>query len=180
MGRSNKKGKTYNYIENKIGTQFIGEISSLDSFIFNKYDFVLSSHVLEHCANPLKVLYEIRKVLVDKGLLLIIVPNKEFTFDHKREVSNIEHLIEDFDSNTSESDLTHLDEILKYHDLELDRPAGNFENFRNRSLTNLENRCLHHHVFDLVLLIQVFQHTGFQVVFSRTEGKHHIVLGYKK
>ncbi|NOU47297.1 MAG: methyltransferase domain-containing protein [Bacteroidales bacterium] len=175
-----EKGKTYNYFENKIGTQFIGEVSSLSSFIFEKYDFVLSSHCLEHCANPLKVIYEIKKILVDKGLLLIVVPNKEFTFDHKREVTNLEHLIRDFENNTLEGDLTHLDEILKYHDLELDRPAGSYENFRNRSLKNQENRCLHHHVFDLPLMIKIFKHTGFKVVFSSTKGIHHIVLGYKK
>jgi SAM-dependent methyltransferase len=175
-----EKGKTYNYIENKIGTQFIGEVSSLSSYIFKKYDFVLSSHCLEHCANPLKVIYEIKKVLVDKGLLLIVLPNKEFTFDHNRKVTDIEHLINDSDDDTLESDLTHLDEILKYHDFELDRPADGYENFRNRSLKNQENRCLHHHVFDLPLMIQVFQQTGFKVIFSGTEGIHHIVLGYKQ
>jgi SAM-dependent methyltransferase len=175
-----EKGKTYNYFENKIGTQFIGEISLLSSYIFEKYDFVLSSHCLEHCANPLKVLYEIKRILVDKGLLLMVVPNKEFTFDHKREVTDIKHLINDFDNKTLESDLTHLDEILKYHDLELDKPAGDYENFKNRSLKNQENRCLHHHVFDLPLMIKIFKHTGFKVVFSGTEGIHHILLGFKK
>jgi hypothetical protein len=128
----------------------------------------------------MKVLYEIKKILMDNGFLLIIVPNKKFTFDHEREVTILEHLIKDFESNVLESDLTHLDQILKYHDLELDIEAGSFENFRNRSLLNLENRCLHHHVFDLSLMVQVFKHTGFQVVFSRTEGINHIVLGYKK
>lgn len=175
-----EKGKTYSYTKNKTGTQFIGEVSLLSSFIHDKYEFVISSHCIEHCANPIKVLFEIKKILVEKGQLLIIVPNKEFTFDHNREVTNLEHLVDDFNRNTLEDDLTHLDEILSDHDLELDKPAGSFENFKSRSLMNLENRCLHQHVFDLPLLIAIFQYTGFQVLFSRTEGIHHVVLGYKK
>ena len=42
--------------------------------------------------------------------------------------------------------------IYKEHDLSMDTPAGTFEQFRERLMKNYENRCLHHHVFDLEVL----------------------------
>jgi SAM-dependent methyltransferase len=51
------------------------------------YDFVLASHVLEHCANPLKVLQEWRRVLKPSGVLFMVLPDRRFTFDHRRPVT---------------------------------------------------------------------------------------------
>src|SRR3954468_17271504 len=47
-------------------------------------DFVLSSHVLEHLANPLRALMEWRRVLRPGGKLFMLVPHGRRTFDHRR------------------------------------------------------------------------------------------------
>ena len=95
-----------------------------------------------------------------EGVLVLIVPHRDGTFDHRRPVTPMDHLIEDFDRNVGEDDLTHLDEILELHDLAMDREAGDFDAFRERSLKNVENRGLHHHVFDTRLAIDVTQLHG--------------------
>lgn len=41
----------------------------------NYYDVVVINHVLEHMVNPLKTLNKIRRILKEKGILLIGVPN---------------------------------------------------------------------------------------------------------
>ena len=69
-------------------------------------------------------------------------------FDHRREPTEVAHLLEDYERNTLEDDLTHLPEILQKHDLSMDSGVGTTEEFHLRSLNNFENRCLHHHVFD--------------------------------
>ena len=52
------------------------------------YDCVFSSHSLEHVANPIKALLEWKRVIRDHGLLLLILPNRDYTFDWRRPVTS--------------------------------------------------------------------------------------------
>jgi SAM-dependent methyltransferase len=128
------------------------------------YDCLLSSHSLEHIANPIKALLEWKRVIRDRGLLLLILPNRRYTFDWRRPVTPIEHLREDFQRDTPETDLFHLDEVLALHDLSRDLPAGTPEQFRERCLKNAEFRAMHHHVFEPETAAQLVKEAGFTVV----------------
>jgi predicted SAM-dependent methyltransferase len=158
------EGNNYKYIEGKKGYQFIKEASDLNGIANSSYDFLLSSHCLEHCANAIKTLKEWKGVLKAGATLLLVLPDHRFTFDHKRSITTFQHLLDDFAKKIDEHDLTHLDEILHLHDLSMDLPAGDFISFRNRSLKNFENRCLHHHVFNFALLEQLFEFCNIEVV----------------
>ena len=146
-----------------------------------KYDFLISSHCLEHCANALKTINEWLRVIKKGGAILLVLPDKNFTFDHNRGVTTFNHLLEDFNNNIDETDLTHLPEILKKHDLSMDLAAGSIEQFKNRSLDNFSNRCLHHHVFDFELLEQIFEYNNIEIIEkSFAKPYHQIILGIKK
>jgi len=142
----------------------------------HSYDFVLSSHNLEHFANPVKALKEWQRVIRPGGGLILVLPNGKRTFDHRREPTEVAHLLEDYERNTLEDDLTHLPEILQKHDLSMDSGVGTTEEFHLRSLNNFENRCLHHHVFDennsRDLLIQL----GIEVLAVELVWPCHIVV----
>jgi hypothetical protein len=56
-----------------------------------------------------------------------LLPDKRRTFDHRRPVTTLAHLIADLNADMAEDDLTHLPEILALHDLERDPDAGNME-----------------------------------------------------
>jgi SAM-dependent methyltransferase len=159
-----QSGLSYRYFGNKKGTQFISDGTDLSIIDDQSYDFVLSSNCLEHIANPLKALFEWKRILRDHGVLIIALPNKKSNFDHNRSTTSFDHILEDYENNTSEHDLTHLNEILALHDLTLDKAAGSFENFKARSLENYTNRCLHHHVFDLDLMKSIFDFLQMTVV----------------
>ena len=69
------------------------------SFINNEsYDFILSSHQLEHVANPIKALFEFRRILKKNGILILVLPNFKYNFDHKREVTTYNHILKDFET----------------------------------------------------------------------------------
>ncbi len=172
-------GRTFRYGDNKLGWQYICEGTNLHDIASESYDFVLSCGTLEHIANPLKALSEWLRVIKNNGLILLVLPKKESNFDHRRPVTTFEHLLADFNNDTPESDLTHLDEILKLHDLELDPPAGTFARFKSRSLKNYENRALHHHIFDLNLLKQVFEYLQVKTVLTDTLYTDYIITGRK-
>lgn len=138
------------------------------------YDFVLSSHNLEHFANPLKALTEWRRVTRPGGVLVLVLPNYRHTFDHRRKPTPVSHMMADFKANTLETDLSHLPDILANHDLELDPAAGTLEQFRERSLANFENRCLHHHVFNERNAHEFLTAAGLNVLAVETAWPFHI------
>jgi predicted SAM-dependent methyltransferase len=173
-------GFTYNFGGRKNGFQYICEASELTEVPSNHYDFLLASHCLEHCANVLKTVREWQRVVKPGGIILLILPDKQYTFDHKRQVTTYRHLQDDFDKNIGEKDLTHLEEILSLHDLSRDIQAGDFENFKNRSLENFDNRCLHHHVFDFSLLTEIFVGLDIKILQKKWAPPYHqIIIGTK-
>jgi SAM-dependent methyltransferase len=157
-------GKTFIFNKNKSpGNQFVLEATNLDYIDSNSYDLLLSSHMIEHTANPILAFSEWIRVVKNRGLLVVIFPHKDGTFDHKRPTTTIDHLISDFDCNTQEDDMTHLSEILNLHDLKRDPGAGSHSEFSLRSKNNVENRCLHHHVFDTNSSVRLINHLGLHI-----------------
>jgi SAM-dependent methyltransferase len=159
------EGRTFHYAPGRPpGRQFIAEATDLKAVADRAYDFVLTSHALEHSANPLRALREIDRVLKPSGLLVLVLPHRLGTFDHRRPLTTLAHLVEDASQGTTEHDLTHLPEILALHDLSLDPGAGGRAAFEARSALNHENRGLHHHVFDARLAAQMVDHAGFELL----------------
>jgi SAM-dependent methyltransferase len=166
-------GSVYSWIKGKpAGRQYILDASNLSEIATATYNVVMSAHNLEHLANPLKALLEQKRILRPLGVLLLTVPNKRMTFDHRRPTATLQHLLDDLARDTPESDLSHLEEILRLHDLQRDRQAGDLNRFRKRSMNNFQNRGLHQHVFDEVLVREMLQHLGFTVVFTDVSDIH--------
>ena len=170
------EGETFRFDPDRpAGRQYVCEATELP--VDNAaYELVLSSHTLEHVANPLRALREWRRVLSDDGTLVLVVPHRALIFDHRRPVTSFDHLVADHERGTAESDLTHLPEILELHDLARDKPAGDPETFRARSLENAANRCLHHHVFDESLATRAVEWAGFEVLGTALLEQRHIVV----
>lgn len=175
------EGENFNYFENKKGHQYICEASNLDAIPSEKYDFLIASHCLEHCANTLKTVKEWVRVIKKGGAILLILPDKRYTFDHNRPITTFEHLIYDLENDIDEKDLTHLTEILELHDLNMDLPAGRKEQFKELSLNNYQNRGLHHHIFDFELLQDIYNHFDVKVInMTFAKPYHQIILGIKQ
>jgi SAM-dependent methyltransferase len=176
-----KEGNSFKFHSRKPpGQQFLAEGADLRVIASGKYDFVLSSHMLEHTANPLRALAEWRRVLRPGGALVLVVPARDGAFDHRRPVTTISHLVEDFEKNVGEDDLTHLEEILQLHDLSKDPGAGDTGKFRERAERNAEFRSMHHHVFDTRLAVDTVFHAGFEPVAAEGLKPYHIVVLARK
>src|SRR5437660_12035295 len=59
------------------GYQFVLEGARLVTIGDSSYDCVLSSHTLEHIANPLQALKEWKRVSRKDGILLLLLPHKD-------------------------------------------------------------------------------------------------------
>jgi SAM-dependent methyltransferase len=158
-------GASFRYDERRpSGNQYFFEATDLKGIAANYYDFAMSSHVLEHVANPLLALSEWIRVIKPGGTLVLVVPHKAGSFDHRRPVTTLEHMIADFKQGTTEADMTHVAEILDLHDLSKDPEAGGIDAFRERATDNLRTRGLHHHVFDAALAVAMVDHFDLQIL----------------
>ncbi|MCX6060739.1 MAG: methyltransferase domain-containing protein [Campylobacterales bacterium] len=179
--KSLREGYSYNYHQKKQeGYQFIQDGINLASIKSDSYDFLLSSHVLEHIANPIKALHEWKRIIKTNGYLILLVPHKDGTFDHQRPTTTLDHLIQDYQNDIGEDDLTHLEEILQLHDFSKDSGSGSYENFKLRSENNLHNRALHHHVFNTLLLAKLIDYAQMQIQVIETIKPMHILLVVQK
>ena len=169
----------YNYYFDKTGTQFIMEATNLEKIQSSFYDFVASSHCLEHTANPLKALLEWKRVVKEDGYLILVLPNKINNFDRNRATTKFSHILDDFKMDISEHDLTHLDEIVAKHDYDLDSGSESMENFIKRGKNNFVYRGLHHHVFDEELVELMLSWCRLKLFNLESDNNNIFVLAQK-
>lgn len=138
-------------------------------------DYVASSHLLEHLANPILALVEWYRVVKPGGIIYMVVPDRRFTFDCGRACTSVAHLIEDFENQTDARDSTHLEEYALRLDLSRFAPdvhPKDWESFRKTLLSGLMSSVqagrdvnIHFHVFErgnlveLVAAMQSYEHT---------------------
>lgn len=176
-----REGANFIYDASKpAGYQYIRDAVELYGIESESMDFVLSSHNIEHIANPIRAIIEWLRILKEDGLLVMVVPHKDGTFDHLRKVTTLEHLIGDYENNTTEEDLSHLDEIINCHDFARDSGVDDVEKFRKRSEMNFANRCLHQHVFNLLSVVKLLDYLNLEICSAEAVLPMHIICIAKK
>lgn len=174
------KSNSYEYDGRELGQLITADATDLSQINDASYDFCMSSNNLEHIANPLKALKEYVRVTKCNGLILVAVPRKDKCFDHNRDYTDIKHIIEDYENDLGEDDLSHLPEILDKHDFSMDIGCSSREQFEIRSKDNYKNRCLHHHVYDVDTLTKMFEWAGIKLIKKGVLPREYYVIGEKK
>lgn len=153
----------------------IGEAGRLEGFADGSYDALLSSHVIEHLANPIGALRRWGEVVRPGGRILIVAPHLEGTFDHRRPVTTLDHLREDDERGTGEDDLTHLDEVVELHDLSRDPGSEDRETFERRARENPATRAMHHHTFTSRTLAATVAEAGLSLIVLKPQPPMNII-----
>lgn len=164
----------------EVGSQQALDSDQLDDLIEATYDFLAASHVLEHLANPIKTLSQWVKCVRPGGAVILIVPSKGRTYDVDRPNTTLDHLIRDYLDDVGEDDRTHFAEVLRHHNLALDSTLNSRRELVDRTLDNLANRVLHHHVFNLDLLKSVGELSGLCAMGSAVIYPYHLVMTFRK
>jgi SAM-dependent methyltransferase len=57
------------------------------------FDFIVASHVFEHLPDPIHFLQRCERALGETGRLILLIPDRRFTFDYLRPVSTTGHMV---------------------------------------------------------------------------------------
>jgi SAM-dependent methyltransferase len=96
----------------------------------SSFDFVIASHLLEHLAQPFKMLDEIWRVLKPNGVAVIFLPDRRRTFDRKRTCQSFEHFFDEYQRTSHEVDVDDLrDYLLKVENYSLVELNNDFVKF---------------------------------------------------
>lgn len=159
-----------------VTTDIILNLDSGDFFELKNQDFnfFIANHLIEHLVNPILFLEKIHDVMLPGAVLYLAVPNKEHTFDSKRELTTNDHLWQEYQEKINDLSEEHLNDFLlnitKDH-IEPERRAKMyfkndklpFWGFRRRRIHNLHReRSIHvhvwnHHTFDTFLDFTIAQ-----------------------
>ncbi len=174
------EGKTFSYYNNHKGYQYISEAGDLSKIENEVYDFIASCHCLEHVANPIKALKEWNRVLKPGGLFVLVLPDKNYTFDEARPITTFRHLQEDFENQIDETDSTHFNEVINLHNIEKDNGTQTRDQLIERTNNNSIIRGIHHHVFNFELIAEMLAYTKFSVILQEWVSPFHLVTLAKK
>lgn len=86
---------------------------TLSSIPDDSQEFIIANHFLEHCENPVGALQAWLRVLKSGGVAYIAVPDKRFTFDFRRETTDVAHVVRDYSIGPEHSRRQHYMEWVK-------------------------------------------------------------------
>lgn len=176
-----KEGNNFEYQKGKTkGKQIIADAIDLSKIKSESYDFMLSSHVIEHIANPIKAVLEWKRVLKKDGIVVVVAPDMRHTYDRKRPLTEFDHVKQDFLNEMDEEDDTHFDEVVKLHDLSNDSTVKSYDEHVKRTLDNKNTRIVHHHTFDIDLVKKILRYCDFEVIDSEAFRPFHLLVIARK
>jgi predicted SAM-dependent methyltransferase len=132
-----------------IEPDIVDDAEHLRSLSDESQDFVIANHYLEHCQDPIGAMMTVCRVVRPGGLIYLAVPDKRFTFDHRRPITPFEHLVRDHESGPAWSRQQHFEEWAQ---------LGEDESTRGKSAAALMEMdySIHFHVWTQAELIEFF------------------------
>lgn len=133
------------------------------------FNFVFSSHVLEHMPNAIRALKEWIRVLKPGGVVFTMLPHAERTIDKHRPVTSLVHLIQDYENGIGHEDRTHFGEMKTgWSKLEDFDNGESFEREWGAHVWDWEFRIahgvLHYHVWTEREIVELYRHLGLDVL----------------
>ncbi len=166
------------YMGKPTNADYLTDATNLSFAKNNEFDFVCSSNLLEHISNPIKALYEWKRVIKKGGFIYCGVPDKRFTFDHRRQRTALSHLIDDYQKDVSRDDKTHIQDLVDNWDEKLDSWWDN----KQQLLKHINENPLsgiHHHVWMKDNIIELFKYVNLKIIYSEIKGNTIHVIGEK-
>lgn len=129
-------------------------------------DFIIANHFLEHCEDPIGTIETHLAKLNPGGVLFYAVPDKRYTFDFRRPVTPLEHMVADHEQGPERSRSEHYREWATLVDETPDTDGETPEEWAVRRARELEDAkySIHMHVWTqaefLKLVLELRERSG--------------------
>jgi SAM-dependent methyltransferase len=134
------------------------------------FDYLLSSHCLEHHPDTIRTLNEWARVLKPGGILFLILPHADRTFDRHREKTTLEHHLQEFGTlegedrshiPEAEAGMRRLEDLAEMEAMHRQTWGADFWDWDHR----FANDAFHYHVWTQDEIVRLLQHLGFRILF---------------
>jgi predicted SAM-dependent methyltransferase len=93
-----------------VPVSIIGDAQNLSVLADESVDFVIANHLLEHLEDPISGLREMLRVIRRGGVLYMALPDPRATFDVDRELTSVDHVLDEFRNGTQHTREAHFAE----------------------------------------------------------------------
>jgi len=118
------------------------------------YDFVICSHVLEHVANPFFLIMEIYRILKEKGIFYLAIPDSRFSDDYGRPQTTYLELVDllhqDVRSISDEQVCSYIQSPKVREYSQVKDVLTKYDKIPKIFIETIKNRSLHVHVWESV------------------------------
>jgi SAM-dependent methyltransferase len=150
-------------------------------------DFIVANHFLEHTENPIGTIQTHLGKLKPGGILFYAVPDKRFTFDFRRPVTPLAHMVADYEEGPERSRRDHYEEWTRLVIGEAssgDENQASSEEWATAKARELEETeySIHMHVWtqaeflDLMLELRRRTEGGFDIEAAARQGIEFMVI----
>lgn len=137
-----------------IRVDIVTDAEKLEGIPSESQDFVIANHVLEHCEDPIRALRTWLRVLRPKGVVVLAVPDKRFTYDRSRDTTTLQHLLCDFSEGPHVSRSSHYQDWAR----SVEGFQGSRANVRALELEEF-SYSIHFHLWDYEALRDLLVHS---------------------
>ncbi len=164
---------------NLVDVGIIDNGETLSKVADDSQDFVIASHFLEHCQDPINAIFNMLRVTRENGIVYISIPDKHYTFDIFRPVTPLSHLIRDNEAGANCSYDEHHYEYVRWvsKGISPDKIDGQIKELKKTGYS------IHYHAWRqfemLELLTYLGREKGFPILCEsilRGEVELHVVL----
>lgn len=117
-------------------------------------DFLIASHVIEHCKDPISTVESWLRVLRPGGILFLVVPDRRNRYDRHRPLTTLDHVVRDYTDGPMWSQWGHYEEHAR---LTLRLPEHLITAERIRGCVQ-EGYSIHQHIWTAATFRDMLEH----------------------
>jgi SAM-dependent methyltransferase len=129
-----------------VPVSLVGDAQDLSTLPDDSVDFVIANHLFEHLDNPIRGLEEMVRVLRPGGVLYLALPEPRATFDSRRELTSVKHVVRDYRRGPKHSRKAHFIEWVEQVEMVVHGGQVKDVGARARELSE-KDYSIHYHVW---------------------------------